>query len=99
MDYPKDSEPMRCSIPIDNFIAIAMNTWYDPYEWSIQIPMSLRIYGNERSFLIEVHEYDCRQNLSYVNMELTEPVESRIIKSLMVEDGDYDYKPIWADEN
>jgi hypothetical protein len=97
-DYPKASYPIypvRCRIPIDNFIDIAKNTFYDPLAWTIQIPMSLKIYGKERSFLVEVDEYDGRQKLEYIDMEKTAPEKTRMVKSLKVEHGDYYHSPIW----
>ena len=83
---------------MENFINIAKNTWYDPYEWMIQIPMSLKVYGKGRSFLVDVEEYDGRQNLKYIDMEKTEPEKFRTVNSFMVEYRDYDYKPIWAED-
>ena len=96
MDYPSGEQPVRDYIPIVNFVLTAKKTWYDPYEWSIQIPMSLRIYGKYRSFLVEVYEYDGRQNLVYIDMEKMMPEKFKMVESLIVADGDYDYKPIWS---
>ena len=98
MDYPRGTYPVRYRIPMENFVSIAKNTWYDPYEWSIQIPTNLRIYGKQRSFLIDVEEYDGRQNLEYTNMEIDMPEKCRTVESFMVEPGDHNHKPIWADD-
>lgn len=98
VDCPAGDRQIRYSIPKDNFITVAKNTWYDPYEWRIQIPTSLKIYGKNRSFLIDVFEYDGRQNLEYINMEKTIPKKQRMVESLTVDYGDYDYKPKWSKE-
>lgn len=88
----------RYEIPLDNFISAAKSTDYDAEMWRRQIPMSFRIYGKDRSFMIRVCEYDGKQWLEYIDMMVERPTNSKYVCSFNL-DEKYMENPKWVEDS
>ena len=95
-DYSDGKKGLRRRIPFGVFKEAAKATFYDKAEYLVQIPGSLRIYGRDRLFVIGVADYDGRQSLVYIDMDVEPPEASGSLDSLHLADGDHD-NPEWKD--
>lgn len=97
VEYKDLFNSKRREIPLDNFISAAKSTDYDADMWKQQIPMSLKIYGKDRSFVIMVREYDGKQWLEYINMDVKRPSNVKYVNSFKLNDEDSE-NPQWIEE-
>ena len=96
-EYKDLFDSKRREIPLGNFISAAKSTDYDADMWKQQIPMSLKIYGKYRSFVIIVREYDGKQWLEYINMDVKRPSNVKYVNSFKLNDEDRE-NPWWIEE-
>lgn len=89
---------IRREIPLESFIVAAKNTKWDQYSYMQQMTDSLKIYGKDRKFLIQIDDYDGRQSIEFILMDIRKPSTSKMVESFELRDyGAYDDQPKWIE--